>query len=117
MAWTISVSLNEPAKGLDRINKAFSNSANPPPQFYDTLGVILTKLDRIDDAIRNLELAVKDRPTPLVYAHLARAYHRKKMTDKFRQNRDLAKKNGLTIDKIDKDERDELGKLIFGPDA
>ena len=117
MAWTLSVSMNQPDKGLSKIREALVKSRNQaPPQFYDTLGVILTKLGKYDDAIVNLRMAVKDRPTALTYAHLARAYHKKGMLKEAREARDQAKKLGLTADKIDVDERADLAPLIFGPE-
>ena len=116
MAWTLSEGLNKPEEALARINEAIKKSILVPPHFYDTRGVIYTRLGKVDEAIRDLELAVQDRPTGLTWAHLARAYHKAGKLDKFREARDQAKKARppLTPDMLEKTDRAELEPLIFG---
>ena len=117
MAWTLSENKNQPDQALEKINEAIRRTPLPPPQYFDTRGVILTRLNRIDEAIRDLEAAVRDRPTGMVWAHLARAYHKAKRDDDFRRARDEAKRAGLTPEKIDKEERADLEPLLFGGDS
>ena len=116
MAWTLSEGLNKPEQALEQINDAINKSVLVPPQFYDTRGVILTRLGKYDEAIRDLELAVQRPPHRPVWAHLARAYHKASLLDKFREARDRAKnaKPPLTPDMLEKTDRAELEPLIFG---
>ena len=116
MAWTLSEGLKQPERALELINDAMNRSFHIPPHFYDTRGVIYTRLGKTDEAIRDLELAVRERPNAVVWAHLARAYHKAGKLDKFREARDKAKgaKPPLTPDMLEKTDRGELEPLIFG---
>ena len=115
-AWTLSEGLHKPDEALERINDAIRRTSPVPPHFYDTRGCIYTRMGRLDDAIADLELSARDRPSATTYAHLARAYHKAKMMDKFRKARDQAKAADppLTPDSLEKAERDELEPLLFG---
>ena len=105
MAWTLAENKKQPDEALKKINDAISRSPVPLPQCFDTRGVIYTKLGQYDDAIKDLESAVRDRPTGLVWAHLARAYYKAKRMDDFQHARDEAKKAGLTPNLIEDSER------------
>jgi tetratricopeptide (TPR) repeat protein len=116
MAWNLSERLEKPEEALVQINKAFNKTVLAPSQLYDTRGCIYTRLGRYDDAIRDLEIAVRDRPTGLMWAHLARAYSKAGNNDKFEEAKNRAKTSTppLTPDMIERAERVELEPLIFG---
>lgn len=115
LAWTLSEGLKRPEQALTRIDEAIRKGRPVRPQFYDTRGVIYTRLGRHAEAIRDLELAVLDRPTGLVWAHLARAYHKAGKADKFREARGKARSANppLTPEAVEALERAELVPLIF----
>lgn len=109
MAWTLSEEMNDPQAGLDRINEAVEK-VGPQPHVLDTRGVILTRLGRFDEAIKDLETAARALPTGPVFFHLARAYQKKGRTEDFRKLRDLARKAGLTPEQLQPSEREEWTK-------
>jgi tetratricopeptide (TPR) repeat protein len=116
MAWTLSEGLKKPEVALERINQAINKTVLTPAQLYDTRGCIYTRLGRFKDAIQDLELAARERPTGLIWAHLARAYHKAGQMDKFEEARQHALNSTppLTPDMIEDAERPELEPLIFG---
>ncbi len=115
LAWALCEGVQKPEQALERINQAIKKAPVVPSSFYDTRGVILTRLGKYDEAIRDLQFAVVDRPTGLVWAHLARAYHKANRMDDFKKARDNAKKATppLTPDLLEKSDRGELERLIF----
>ena len=116
MAWTLCEGKNQPEKALQVVNTAIAKAGGILPQFYDTRGVIYTRLGKYPEAIQDLELARLDRPTAIVWAHLARAYAKAGMTEKFEEAREKAKNATppLKPEGIEKGEREELSALIFG---
>lgn len=116
MAWTLSEGLHKPEQALERINDAIRKSLIVPPNFYDTRGVIYTRLGKYKEAITDLKMAVQDRPTGQIWAHLARAYYKANLMDDFKKARDNAKNATppLTPDMLEKADRAELEPLIFG---
>ncbi len=95
MAWTISENLKRPDVGIRWADEAVK-TLGPSPNVLDTRGVILTRLNRFDEAIRDLEPAARDQPTPSVYFHLAVAYLRKGRLDDARKALARAQAAGLT---------------------
>jgi len=114
MAWTQSEGLNRPEEALATVTNAIKRSVVVPAQLYDTRGCIYTRLGRLDDAIRDLQIAARERPTGTILAHLARAYHKAGKTAEFEKARDDAKKTGLTPGMLEKSDHGELEALIFG---
>ncbi|MDR3638954.1 MAG: tetratricopeptide repeat protein [Isosphaeraceae bacterium] len=111
MAWTLSEDMNEPQAGLDRINEA-TEKLGPQPHILDTRGVILTRLGRFDEAIKDLETAARAVPTGPIFFHLARAYQKQGRTDDFRKARDRARAAGLLPEQLQPGEREEWVKLL-----
>jgi tetratricopeptide (TPR) repeat protein len=111
MAWTLSENLGRPQEGLDRIDQAIKR-VGWQPHLIDTRGVILLRLGKVDEAIKELETAVVALPTPAVYYHLAKAYNKAGNAAQFEKYRDLARKAGLRREQLQKSEREEAEKLI-----
>ena len=117
LAWSLSEGQKKPEAALVRINDAIKKSTSFSPELYDTRGCIYTRLGRLDEAIRDLELSVRERPKPIAMAHLARAYKKAGMTADYERIRDRvrASKPPLVPGEIEEAERAEMVELIFGP--
>ena len=103
LAWILAH--NEEHPDLERA-LAMANTAleeNPGyPQFLDTKGTILMKLERWKDALADLELAVNGEPNKAeVHDKLAEIYDHLKLPEIAVQHRELAKeiRNKLTVGK------------------
>lgn len=94
MAWTLSEEMGRPAEGLKRADEA-TRKVGRQPHLLDTRGVILTRLGRLPEAVRDLEDAARELPDPSVSFHLARAYRKMGRIDEARRYRDRARKGGL----------------------
>lgn len=116
LAWTLCEGLDRPKEALQWIERAFAQSKRVYPQYYDTRGVIYTRLGQDDKAVADLEIAARGRPLPTVLAHLARAYKKVGKEEQFRKARDQAKAAGLTLDQLEPRDREELGPMLFGDD-
>jgi tetratricopeptide (TPR) repeat protein len=110
LAWALSEDLNQPREGLERAEEALRR-VGWQPHILDTRGVILTRLDRLDDAIKDLETAARDLPIGPVYYHLARAYEKKGRADEFRKCLDRARGLGLTAEQLQPSERDDWARV------
>jgi tetratricopeptide (TPR) repeat protein len=99
MAWTLSEELKRPADGLKWADEAIQR-AGAIPQVLDTRGVILTRLDRLSDAVKDLETAAAALKDPAVDYHLARVYRKLGKTEDARKFRDRAKGAGLTRERL-----------------
>jgi predicted Zn-dependent protease len=103
--------MKKPQEGLDRINEALKK-VGMQAHLLDTRGVILLRLDKITEAIKDLELAVTGLPTAPVFYHLARAYQKAGKTADFEKYRDLARKANLKPEQLQASEREEASKLV-----
>ena len=72
--------------------------------------MILTRLDRLDDAIADLEAAADALPTGPICFHLARAYQKKGRAEDSRKAVDRAKRAGLVPEQLQPAEREEWAK-------
>jgi tetratricopeptide (TPR) repeat protein len=116
LAWTLSEYLGRPQEALKWIEEAFRRTGAKGPNLLDTRGVILTRLGRLDEAIRDLEEAAKGKPDAAVYYHLARAYHKAGREADFRRARAAARQAGMTPERLDPVDREEMKALLFaGP--
>jgi tetratricopeptide (TPR) repeat protein len=111
LALALSEGIGRPAEGLKLID-ALIDREGRDPALLDTRGVILTRLGRLDDAIKDLEDVVRARPNGLHHYHLARAYLKAGQTESFRQARELMRRDGLTPEGVDPMERAELASLL-----
>ena len=94
-AWALSEDLHRPDIGLRWADEALKKCGDQA-HIRDTRGVILTRLERFDEAIKDLEVAVRDLPSGSTYYHLARALIKAKRPEEARKWQDLARKSGLT---------------------
>lgn len=99
MAWTLSEDLHQPKEALKQIDEAIKK-IGPLPQLLDTRGVILTRLGRFDDAVKDLETAVKAMKDPTAEFHLARVYLKLGDTAAAQTHRDRAREGGLTREQL-----------------
>jgi Tfp pilus assembly protein PilF len=104
LAWTLSEGLHQPSEALtyiDDVVQHFGRSA----QALDTRGVILSRLGRHDEAIRDLEESNRSKPSAVAEFHLALACHEAGREDEFRKYRDQVKEAGLKPEQLDAPER------------
>jgi tetratricopeptide (TPR) repeat protein len=116
MAWTLSEELGRPEEGLKRIDEGIRRVGRQS-HLVDTRGVILLRLGRDTEAVKELEDAAVLLPTGPIYFHLARAYKKMGREADFEKARDQARKAGLKPDRLQPSERDEAEKLVGFADA
>jgi tetratricopeptide (TPR) repeat protein len=113
MAWTLSEETNHPEEGLKAIDEAIAKGGRQS-HLVDTRGVILLRLGRVDEAVKELEIASASLPTPAILFHMARAYRKANRQIDFEKFRDKARQAGLKLDMLQPSERPEA-KEIMGP--
>ncbi len=112
MAWTLSENMNQPEEGLKRIDDALAKLGFDP-HVADTRGVILTRLGRYDEALKELQAASTSLPNSgAVFYHLARLCKLANRTDDFLKYRDFAKQAGLTAADLQTNERAEMEAIM-----
>ena len=111
MAWTLSEDLHRPEEALRRADEALEH-VGWEPDLLDTRGVILTRLGKLDEAIKDLESAASAMPSGPVYYHLAKAYRKQGRGDEFRKARDRAKQAGLRPKQLQPSERGEWDDIM-----
>ncbi len=114
MAWTLSEEMGQPKEGFEAIEQAIAKVGRQS-HLVDTRGVILLRLGRAAEAVKDLEAASVMLPSPVVYYHLARAYKAAGREADFEKYRDLARKAGLSAAQLQPSERDEAAKLVGFP--
>lgn len=112
LAWILSEDLNRPEEGLEAINELFGRIP-AQPEFLDTRASIYARLGRTSEAIDDWKKAVAARPDNASYAYrLARAYLKAGDEANFRTWMDAARKNNLSPDDVQPNEREELKTLL-----
>jgi tetratricopeptide (TPR) repeat protein len=74
LAWLLAMHQNKPEEALAWLKKA-EEIAGPAPDLLDTLGLVYLRLGQSAPALEALERAKAERPTALVFFHLAQAHH------------------------------------------
>jgi predicted Zn-dependent protease len=74
LAWTLAHREGKGKEALTMIARAIERYA-PRPELLDTRAMVYLSLNMPKEAVRDLELAVRDAPTPTRYFHLTRAHH------------------------------------------
>ena len=95
IAWALSEGMNQPSEAMEQIDELV-RIAGRGAETLDTRGVILTRMSRLDEAIKDLEEAVKVSPTGIHLFHLAQAYQKAGRDAEFRKTRDQVRLTGLT---------------------
>jgi tetratricopeptide (TPR) repeat protein len=111
LAWALSEGLNRPAEALELID-ALIRQVGRKAALIDTRGMILTRLRRYDEAIKDLEMVAASAPTGARLFHLAYAYREAGRSDAFRDALERARRLGLTSLQVDPGERDLLKTLL-----
>jgi len=113
LAWALSEGLGRPEEALPMIEDVIERSGGANPTFLGTRGVILARLERLDDAIDDLERAVRadPDPNPRRLLHLALAYREAGLDDQYRARLEQAREAGLGPKTIDPTEREALESL------
>jgi predicted Zn-dependent protease len=99
MAWTLSEEMSQAEQGCKWADEAVRRCGEVP-LILDTRGVILTRLGRYDEAVRDLSAAARDYPTGAVYYHLARAYKKQGKLDDFHTARTRARELGIAREQL-----------------
>ena len=111
IAWVLSENLHRPVEAIQVVDDLLRTQGRNAA-ILDTRGVILTRLQRPIEAIKDLEESIQVGPDPVHLFHLARAYRVAGKTEDFLRCRDLARRAGLTAEQLDPTERDELASMI-----
>jgi cellulose synthase operon protein C len=104
LAWILSEGLHQPSEALTYIDDLVQHIGRNALTL-DTRGMILHRLGRHDEAIRDLEEANHSKPSAVTEFHLALAYHEAGREDEFRKYRDRVKEAGLKPEQLDAPER------------
>jgi tetratricopeptide (TPR) repeat protein len=99
LAWLLSLKDNKNNEALVDVDSAI-RLAGPLPDYLDTRGVIELNLKQTQDAIKDLETAVKADPAPARLFHLSQAYLQANDREKARQYWKDAKSKNLETGSI-----------------
>jgi tetratricopeptide (TPR) repeat protein len=94
LAWLTALKDNKGREALDYINRAIA-VRGPQPEFLDTRGVVYVIAGEGENAVKDLEVAVKDSPKANRLFHLAQAYLKVNDKEKAKKSLELAKAKGL----------------------
>lgn len=104
LAWTLGVDMGQPSEALAWADQALAK-AGPKAEILDTRGVILTRLNRAEEAIRDLEAAVGESRSPSYLFHLALAHKKKGDLEQARAYLERAREAGLDPSGLPEPER------------
>jgi tetratricopeptide (TPR) repeat protein len=111
LAWILSEGLNRPGEALPLIDSLIARVGRKP-DVLDTRGVILARLNRLDEAIADLEEAVRAAPSAVGHFHLALACRKAGRDAEFRRSRELARRAGLSPPQADRTDRPEVASMM-----
>jgi tetratricopeptide (TPR) repeat protein len=112
LAWALSEGLNQPSEGLEKIDELLASTGRNA-ESLDTRGVILIRLGRLDEAVKDLTEALKLGSNGGRLYHLAKAYKKMGREEDFRRTFEEAKRAGLTnTTMVDPTERAEIEALL-----
>ena len=84
LAWLLALKDKQGKDALVEIDRAIK-LAGPLPDYLDTRGVVYLSLKQTQDAIKDLEMAVKADPSPAKLFHLTQAYLQANNKEKAKQ--------------------------------
>jgi tetratricopeptide (TPR) repeat protein len=111
IAWSLSEGTNQASEAMTFID-ALLQQGGKSAQSLDTRGVILARLGRYDEAIRDLAESNRLAPSEVTVFHLAVACHLAGREDDFRKFRDNVRKAGLKPEQLDATELAAFETLI-----
>ena len=85
--------------------------AGPLPSLLDTRAIVLLAAGKPDLAVRDLELAASEKPSPVFHFHKAQAHSDLGQFESAARELTLAEALGLSGDAIHPSERDKLERL------
>lgn len=112
LAWAVSEVEGDPEEAIGLIDRAIEQLGTTPPELLDTRGVILDRLGRDAEAVSVLAEVVRQRENdPVYFFHLARAQADAGQQEEARASIARALELGLTPEKIEPTELDDLDRL------
>jgi tetratricopeptide (TPR) repeat protein len=111
IAWSLSEGVNQPDEALTFID-ALIQQGGRSAQSLDTRGMILSRLGRHEEAIRDLMEANHLAPSDQTIFHLARVYHAAGREDDSLKCREIVRKAGLKAEQLDATEKTAFDTLI-----
>ena len=111
LALVLSEGLNQPKEALEEI-QLLAKRIGPVAPVLGARGVILTRLEQYDEAIKDLERSLALEPTADRHYYLARTYHKAGQDKQFREHLEQAQQAGLDPNAIDRWQQDELQQLL-----
>ena len=112
LAWAVSEYGDQPQEALELIDRAIEAIGRRIPEFLDTRGLILGRLERYDEAVDDLTEVVALRPEdPMSRVHLARVQADAGNLDEAREAVDKAVDLGLDPDELEAADRDAFDEL------
>jgi tetratricopeptide (TPR) repeat protein len=104
LAWVLSEGLDQTREALTKIDLLIK-LAGRRAENLDTRGVILSRMGRLDEAIKDLEEVAQAEPTGVHFYHLAQAYRKAGRDAEFRKALEKARQAGLNAETLDPTER------------
>jgi tetratricopeptide (TPR) repeat protein len=111
LAWALSEGLHKPSEALELTDELMRLTGDDV-KYFDTRGMVLLRLGRLEEALRVLEKGAQSDPTGIFHYHLALAYQKANRPEDSKKALELALKAGLTPAKVEPGERPELEALL-----
>jgi tetratricopeptide (TPR) repeat protein len=116
LAWILGETLGKPAEGYALIDGLIRDNGSDADRL-GTRGVILMRLGRLPEAIRDIEESIKLRPAPLTSYYLALTYQKAGRAADSARTLEAARKAGLAPSEIDAPRRPEYQALLASSKA
>ena len=110
LAWILALNKGKGPEALNLAQQAVQVTG-PIPSVLDTRGVIYSSMGQIELAVKDLETAVMEKPSPINCFHLARAFLEAKNTDRAKQAYRQAKNLRFNSERLDPLEKTVYPKL------
>jgi tetratricopeptide (TPR) repeat protein len=114
LAWLLSEILGQPDEALKRIDSLIAQMGRYP-RIIDVRGIILLRLNRLDEAIHEFEEATRALNIGTFYYHLALAHHKAGHEAEFRKARDQVRRMRIDPSEVDPAERKGFTALMGQP--
>ncbi len=111
LAWFLSFDAQDRGSSLEMINRAI-RLAGPESELLDTRAVVRLNLDQPQEAVQDLEEALKETSTPTIYFHLAVAQSRGGDAAAAAESFRLAEQAGFDVNTLHPLEKEAYEKLV-----